>query len=101
MRMADGVHLNGEGTEHPNWEETMFQDARYAIRILRQSRGWTLMVVLSLALGIGANAALFSGINGLLLRKLPVANPDALVRLKWFGDNDAITSASDYGYNEK
>jgi predicted permease len=99
--MADGVHPNGEGTEHANWEETMFQDIRYAIRILMKSKGWTLMVVLSLALGIGANAALFSGINGLLLRKLPVANPDALVRLKWFGDNDAITSASDYGYNEK
>jgi hypothetical protein len=42
----------------------------------------------SLALGIGANTALFSAINGLYLRKLPVREPDTLVRLRWVGRND-------------
>jgi hypothetical protein len=79
----------------------MFQDLRYGARVLLQTKGWTAVVVVSLALGIGANAALFSGINGMLLRKLPVNKPDELVRLRWVGKNDAVTSSSDYGYMEK
>src|SRR5262245_21355868 len=79
----------------------MLQDLRYAVRVLLQSKGWTAMVILSLALGSGANAAIFSGINGLLLRKVPVENPDNLVRLRWTGKNDAVTNSSDYGYVEQ
>src|SRR5688572_22888392 len=59
------------------------------------------MVVLSLALGIGANTALFSAINGMMFRKLPVANPDTLVRLRNVGRNEMANSRSDYGYAQR
>jgi len=67
--------------------------------MLLQAKGWTTVVVLSLALGIGANAALFSAINGLLIKTLPVRDPDTLVRLRWSGKNDMVTSSSDYGFS--
>jgi predicted permease len=79
----------------------MFKDLRHAVRMLFQARGWTAVVVVSLALGIGANTALFSAINGLLLRTLPVRDPDSLVRLKWAGKNDMVTDSSDYGFSAK
>jgi predicted permease len=75
----------------------MFKDLRHGFRTLLQARGWTTVVVLSLALGIGANTAIFSGLNGLLLAKVPVRDPDSLVRLRWVGRNDMMTSSSDYG----
>src|SRR5579862_292895 len=75
----------------------MLKDLRYAVRTLLQAKGWTAVVVVSLALGIGANTALFSAINGLYLRTLPVKNPDTLVRLRWLGRNDMATNSSDYG----
>ncbi len=64
-----------------------------------ETRGWTAVVLLSLALGIGANTALFSAVNGLLLQTVPVPDPETLVRLKWTGDNDMVRSSSDYGTN--
>ena len=79
----------------------MFKDLRHGVRMLFQARGWTAVVVVSLALGIGANTALFSAINGLLLRTLPVREPETLVRLKWAGKNDMVTSSSDYGFSQK
>jgi predicted permease len=75
----------------------MFKDLRHAARLLWHARGWTTVVVLSLALGIGANTALFSVINGLLLTSLPVKDPDTLVRLRFSGRNDMVTSSSGYG----
>ena len=79
----------------------MLNDLRHGVRTLLKARGWTAVVVVSLALGIGANTALFSAINGLYLRTLPVKAPDALVRLRWSGKNDVSTSSSDYGFNGK
>jgi predicted permease len=75
----------------------MLQDLRYAARVLLQGKAWSAMVVLSLALGIGANTALFSATNGLLLRKLPVEDPDSLVRLRHFGRNRMANNVSEYG----
>src|SRR5262249_31441950 len=67
------------------------QDVRYASRTLAQSRGWTAIVVLLLALGIGANAAFFSATDAILIAKLPVRDPDSLVRLRWAGPNAMTT----------
>jgi predicted permease len=76
----------------------MLKDLRHAVRMLLQAKGWTAVVVLTLALGIGANTALFSAVNGMLLTKVNVREPDTLVRLRWYGKrNDMMTSSSEYG----
>ena len=76
----------------------MLRDLRLAARMLVQAKGWTAVVLLSLALGIGANTALFSAINGLLLKKLAVKDPDTLVRFRHVGANQVRTDVLLYGF---
>ena len=63
--------------------ETLAQDVRFGFRLLRKSPGFTAVVVWTLALGIGANTAIFTLVNAVMLRSLPVEKPDELVVLQW------------------
>ncbi len=63
------------------WEDEMIQDLRYGVRMILKSKGFTTVAALTLALGIGANTAIFSVMNALLLRALPVKAPEELMLL--------------------
>ena len=76
------------------WLEDLGKDLRYTVRTLRRSPGFLTVAVLSLALGIGANTAIFSLINALMLRPLPVKEPDRLVQITRFQDGGRPASVS-------
>ena len=64
------------------WIDAGLRNLRYAARVLRRNPGFTAVVVLSMALGIGANTAVFSLLNAVVLKSLPVRNPEELVILE-------------------
>jgi hypothetical protein len=78
---------------------TFVRDRRLAVRVLLSTKTWTLVVLLSLALGIGANTALFTAVNSLLLQSVSVADPERLVRFNHAGRNDMVRNSNDYGYS--
>ena len=74
-----------EGIRSAGWEsaaDAVWQDLRYAVRVLCKNRGFTAIAILTLGLGIGANTAIFSLIDTIMLRLLPVAKPDELMQVR-------------------
>src|SRR5580698_6020596 len=100
------------------WLEQLAQDVKFGIRMLRKTPGFTIVAVLTLALGIGANTVMFSVINGLLLKPLPFHQPDRIVALNetesspgtfplsgadyldWQAQNGTLAATSLYSYGE-
>ena len=79
------------------WLDALGQDLRYGWRNLRRTPGFTAVAVLSLAIGIGANSAIFSLIYSILLRPLPVSHPEQLVLVQHSGPD---LPNDDFSYRE-
>jgi predicted permease len=81
LRRSTGAFWDALWLQQLRLEDEMIQDLRYSIRMLWKNPGFSLVVVLTLGLGIGVNVALFSVVNGVLLNPLPYPEPDQLVTL--------------------
>ncbi len=79
------------------WLERLGQDLRYARRSMFHNKAFTALAVLSLALGIGANTAIYSFMESILLRSLPVPDPQSLVVMKWRAEKDVLDRFQRHG----
>ncbi len=80
-----------------SWFESTAQDLRHGARLLAKSPGFTIVAIVSLALGIGANTAIFQLIDAVRLRSLPVQNPQELAEIKIVGGNGGMGMNDAYG----
>ena len=102
-RRAARLELGGDAQIAEAWRdqrglpffETLAQDARYGVRMLRRTPGFTAAALVTLTLGIGANTAIFTVLDAVLLRPLPYAQPDRLVTV---GDRNAQGLSSNVGF---
>jgi len=89
-----GIDAAKEGVRWIGWEatvESFWKDVQYALRRLRHTPGFTLVAVMSLALGIGANTAIFSVVNAALIRQLPVRDPAGLFYVRGGGPSQVFS----------
>jgi predicted permease len=86
-----GYDVRGGG-----WAESLVQDSRYGVRMLRKNPGFAAVAVATLALGIGSTTAIFSLVNAVLLRPLPVSHPEQLAAL--YSDHREVEGVGDWSY---
>jgi predicted permease len=79
----ESIKQQSRESRRGNFIEPLIQDVRYGFRMIRKNPGFTAVAVLTLALGLGANTAIFSLINAVMLRSLPVPRPRDIVLLRW------------------
>ena len=99
---VEGVRARSHEQRPGFWFETVFQDLRYSFRMLSRSPAFTAVAIGSLALGIGANTAIFNFLDAVLLRNLPVQQPQQLVLLgtgAWGGITDGYAVTELYSYS--